>query len=497
MFAITTSLRDHQRQRRRQPALSVTVAASRFSLPTYPFERENTSADADAPSDAAIGVVSSVDYIVQIRNDAGALDYMLSFDGSWTNLDTVTAGQGLALRFDPVNEVFGLAYGDGTAVKFRSSTDHTGTAWTAATTLATEASAIGSIALAFDDIGDACVFYTLGTGTTLKRLRRTSGSWAGSGTNWSRSGSVASLTGLSAAWNADYFLAVTGTEVTTTHERLWAVAMGDTSLPTNAWSSLKAIAEADAAADLSFAYPHVCMVNGFLFATFQQIESGDVAASRVMFTSVNSDAQVLGTWREPFPAPYMENATDDPILSGAPLAYDTTYDQLYLLAPGVLITANRGDGTQEFSELVTACSWRETPTGCKATLTLDFSAGFTYTPQLLRVGNDLLIQHGMVSQHRRPARAGVRHHPATQHFAHRVARRARQNHAHRRGRWPVGAARALPRAPGMDRARRADPRRYLPARCRPRRARRHARLWRPRAVRRLDYRHPRVCHRRR
>ncbi|MCC6269504.1 MAG: hypothetical protein IT300_18260, partial [Dehalococcoidia bacterium] len=159
----------------------------------------------------------------------------------------------------------------------------------------------------------------------------------------------------------------------------------------------KAIAEADAAADLSFAYPHVCVVNGFLFATFQQIEAGDVAASRVMFTSVNSDGQVLSTWREPFPAPYMENATYDPVLYGAPLAYDTTYDQLYLLAPGVLITANRGDGTQEFSELVTACSWRETPTGCKATLTLDFSAGFTYTPDLLRVGNDLLIQHGMVS----------------------------------------------------------------------------------------------------
>ncbi|MCC6266334.1 MAG: hypothetical protein IT300_02100, partial [Dehalococcoidia bacterium] len=278
MFAITTSLRDHQRQRRRRPALSVTVAASRFSLPTYPFEPNNTSTDASTPNDAATGTV--LGYTVQVRNDAGALDFHVVYYAGWTNLDTITAGQGIAVRFDPVNEVFGLAYGDGTDVKFRTSTDYTGLSWNAATTLVTEASAIGSIALAFDDIGDACVFYTLGTGTTLKRLRRTSGSWAGSGTNWSRSGSVASLTGLSAAWNADYFLAVTGTEVTTTHERLWTVAMGDTSLPTNAWSSLKAIAEADAAADLSFAYPHVCVVNGFLFATFQQIEAGDVAASR-------------------------------------------------------------------------------------------------------------------------------------------------------------------------------------------------------------------------
>src|SRR6185503_8262308 len=167
----------------------------------------------------------------------------------------------------------------------RTSSDH-GATWSASTTLVTEASAIGSVALALRaSNGNACAFYTLGTSTTLKRLRRTAGAWAGSGTNWTRSGSVATLTGLAAVHSGDFYLAITGTEVTTLNPRVWSVAMGDTILPSNAWSTLVNVQESDAASGLSFAHPHAALISSIMFATFQQAETGNVPTSRVFVTS--------------------------------------------------------------------------------------------------------------------------------------------------------------------------------------------------------------------
>ncbi|MGE0600873.1 MAG: hypothetical protein AB7J35_16860 [Dehalococcoidia bacterium] len=61
------------------------------------------------------------------------------------------------------------------------------------------------------------------------------------------------------------------------------------------------IAEADAAASTTFTYPHLTLAGSQQFATFQKTEAGNVAASRVMLTSTNSDLDHLGPWREPYP----------------------------------------------------------------------------------------------------------------------------------------------------------------------------------------------------
>lgn len=326
--------------------------------------------------------------------DAGALDTTTGF-GSWTNLDTVTAGQGLALRYDPAAATFALAYGDGNDVKFRTSAD--GVTWSGATTIVTEASPIGSVALAFDTGGDACLFYTLATSTTLKRLRRTAGTWAGAGTAWSKTGSVASLTGLSAIWRDDYYLAVTGTEVTTTHERCWSVAMGDTSLPANAWSALVPIAEADAAASLTFHSPHLALVEGFAFATFQQVEAANVASSRVMLSTVNAAADPLATWREPYPLRFTTATAH-----GVALVYLQSLAILAALGANIALLGQRYNDN-DISSRVLSCSWRETPTSLRLRLELDDQDGLalaqdnTAGTSAVQLGFDLAIQHGMYS----------------------------------------------------------------------------------------------------
>ncbi len=225
MFGITTALRTAQRNRRRTPSIAVQILEQRFGVPYFPFAVTDSDSEASAPHDCVYS--ERVDSFARVRNNAGSLDTTNGFGGAaWANLDTVTAGQGLAVRYDPVARVFGLLYGDGNDLKYRTSVTALSGSWSAATTIVTEASAIGSVALAFDTSGDACAFYTLGTGTTLNRLRRTAGVWAGSGTNWSRSSSVATITGLSAVWRNDFYLVITGTEATTTHERVWAVLDG-------------------------------------------------------------------------------------------------------------------------------------------------------------------------------------------------------------------------------------------------------------------------------
>ena len=387
-LTLADTLRDHQRSPRRRPAVQVSFARSRFGVPLLPFELLDVSGEPDCPVDAVASP-----RITAARNNAGSLDTMNdSAFNTWTNVDTVTSGQGFAIRWDETGGKFGLAYGDGNDLKYRDSSD--GITWSAATTLVTEASAIGAVALAFDPFGDACVFYVLGTTTTLKRLRRTSGSWAGSGTTWSKTGSVASLTGASAVWDSDYTLVLTGTEVTTTHRRVWAVTMGDTVFPANAWSGLRAIAEADAASGTSFSCPHVALVNGITHATFEQTEAGNVASSRVMLTHATETAGPLGWWTEPAPPIPAPGSTH-----GAALLdwTDDGFHHVDLLLPsqywGVTLQP-----PLDLSDKLLSLSWQQTTESLRLRAEFENVVGGYYQPgNQLRPGYDLTVSHGFLS----------------------------------------------------------------------------------------------------
>ncbi len=403
MLTLAATLTAHQRGRSRRPAVLAYVTHTRFASPVLHFAAGAIpAATTAAPIDVECQVNAVADpfasgAVLAIRNNAGALDYSIGYPspGTWANLDTVTSGQGFALAYDSVANQYLLAYGDGNDLKVR--TTATGAVWSGATTLVTEASAIGSVAVAVDTAGDACVFYTLGTTTTLKRLRRTAGVWAVSGTTWSKTASVASLTGLSARWKNDYYLCITGTEVTTNHRRLWAVTMGDTSLPANVWSGFSNVAEADAGSGTTFLYPSLLAISDISYVVFSQVESGNVAGTRVFMAHAMPVLGHIGNWTEPAPTSFTPTY-------GAALAHWPVGDANYSAATGLYTNSQSSRAYQlaaaQLGDRLVALSWKMTPESFRLRLELENNDGLAgAAPAALQPapGLDLVIQHGYVS----------------------------------------------------------------------------------------------------
>ncbi|MCC7173515.1 MAG: hypothetical protein IT459_23935, partial [Planctomycetes bacterium] len=237
MLTLAASLEAHQQAPRRLPALSLTVSATRNGILSLRPTQDVDGSETEVPHAATFANTT----FLQVRNDAGSIKTRQDF-GSWSaSIGSVASGSPVAIAAYPAQAI--ILAGDGTALKAWTSTDD-GSTWSGPTTIVTEASAIGAVAAAYrPSTGNVCAFYVLGTTSTLKRLRRTSGTWAGSGTTWSRTANVNTITGIAASWRAnDFRLIVTGTAATTLHPRVWAVSMGDGALPSNAWSSLVNVA---------------------------------------------------------------------------------------------------------------------------------------------------------------------------------------------------------------------------------------------------------------
>ncbi|MCL4243282.1 MAG: hypothetical protein KJ048_18175, partial [Dehalococcoidia bacterium] len=228
MLTLGSALLAHQQQPRRLPALSLTVSATRNGYLSLRPAQDVDGAETEVPHAATFANST----FLQVRNDAGAIKVRQDF-GSWSaSIGTVAAGSPVAIAAYASEAL--ILVGDGTTLKAWTSADD-GSTWSGPTTIVTEAAAIGAVAAAYrPSTGNVCAFYTLGTTSTLKRLRRTSGTWAGSGTTWTRTADVNTITGLAASWRAnDFRLVITGTAPTTAHPRVWAVAMGDGAIPAN------------------------------------------------------------------------------------------------------------------------------------------------------------------------------------------------------------------------------------------------------------------------
>ncbi|MEO9254211.1 MAG: hypothetical protein ABI305_01620, partial [Tepidiformaceae bacterium] len=173
--SLTTSLITHQKADRRRPGLIVTASTQRAGIDLLRWSRWYTGAEADAPNAVAVPSDGS---LLRIRNDAGTIKMSRvaaptsgSTFSSWTSTATGASGSAVAIAATGSAAIFLYVLASGLAIGWYYSTN-SGATWTSGGTLVTEASAIGSVALAFRSNGSACAFYTLGTTTTLKRLRR-------------------------------------------------------------------------------------------------------------------------------------------------------------------------------------------------------------------------------------------------------------------------------------------------------------------------------------
>jgi hypothetical protein len=383
VLTLGSALEAHQQQPRRLPALSLTVSATRNGYLSLRPAQDVTGAETEVPHAAAFANST----FLQVRNDAGAIKTRQDF-GAWSaSLGAVAAGSPVALAAYAGQAI--ILCGDGAALKAWTSADD-GASWSGPTTIVTEASAIGAVAAAYrPSTGNVCAFYVLGTTSTLKRLRRTSGTWAGSGTTWSKAASVNTITGLAASWRAnDFRLILTGTAPTTLDPRVWAVSMGDGAIPANSWSGLIPIAEADASGGITFAAPFIAQAGITGFATFRQVETNGVPYDRFMLAHEVSDH--LAPWREPVPldgsSPYGLAAAYD---GSANLRFSTTADSWLATDIGA---------SHDLSNRLLALSWRQDPVSLRVRATLDnhdgaFDHALTAYPAI-RPGHDMRILHG-------------------------------------------------------------------------------------------------------
>jgi hypothetical protein len=113
VLTLSSDLTATQQAARRKPALLAYAHQTRFAVPNLNVREylADTSGDADCQLALAVVPTGPGSTPLAVRNNAGSLDFQADYPNtaSWTNLDTVTAGQGFALAYDPVAEVFGLA----------------------------------------------------------------------------------------------------------------------------------------------------------------------------------------------------------------------------------------------------------------------------------------------------------------------------------------------------------------------------------------------------
>ncbi len=378
MLELPSSLASHQQGLRRLPALEVTLTPERYNLPTLRLTPDVEAAETEYPHDATF---TDTPTFVQVANRNGNLDVRLDF-GSWNTISTSPdPGDPVAIAFG--NGELTIITGEGTDLVRYHSTDD-GASWSSAATIVTEASPITAVALAArDSNGNLGAFYVLDNSNTLKRLRRTSGTWAGSGTTWTKTADWDSINGLAAIWQVGAFvLTVTGEAATTLRPTVAAYAMGDGALPSNSWFGPTLILQADPASTLTYANPHLENIENRPFATFTATQTADVAFSGRIFLTHGTDATGLFGWREPAPLPF-SGAHGASISYGSFATYVATLSRM---------DSAPIDDDVDLSAHVSACSWKMTPTSCKARITVTIAAGLGLTA--LAPGSGIRIRHG-------------------------------------------------------------------------------------------------------
>jgi len=236
MITLASTLTAHQQGTARKPFILATLRAERLGVQTMRWTRYYTGGEGDAPHDNCL---ANDDSLIRVRNDAGAVKVSrVTTPGSgstytnWSTVATATSGKGVSVASRASTGEVILAYvAGGNSVRVRTSSDN-GATWSGETTIVTESS-VDWVAVGQVTGGDACLFYNVGA--TVKRLRRTTGTWDGSGTAWGST--VGGVTGIGVESSGNhYFVAVTATESSPAAKRVWASTLFGVPL-LNVWTS--------------------------------------------------------------------------------------------------------------------------------------------------------------------------------------------------------------------------------------------------------------------
>lgn len=399
MDTLASSLSAHQKGPARRPALTLTLSNTRHGRPLLNWTRYYSGSENNGPCAAALSAAGT---LIRAHNDAGTLKVSRvaspdenSTYTSWTTVDaSATPGTGVALCALPAELVLLYVKDSGDDLTVRTSTDD-GATWSSATTILSETTnPISWVALgSWNGVNtNLCAFYLTqpaGSETLLRRVRRTSGVWAGSGTTWTRGSYTDQLTGISAYHDGgDYQLVVTGTAATTGKITAWGALMGDLSLPANAWALPQPIVEFDSASSIVLSAPSLFRggTSG-VYATYAQEETADVAHFRNHATVV--EATNADAFLEPYP---IEPAnTHEAAVTG----YRNLASELWMVTPSGVWKAALGE-TRTLGAYVIGARWSFGPATHSAEFVLDNTDGQLFADGELapRPGMDLELFAG-------------------------------------------------------------------------------------------------------
>lgn len=378
------------------PAISLTLRNRRLGMHRFAWRQLYAGAEADAPVAACI---TDAGTLLRARNDGGNVDVARTpnpGDGatfsSWSNVASATAGTAVALAAVPGEVVLLYLGNGGRDLTVRTSADD-GVSWSAPSVLYTESSAISDVALStwkgFG--GDLAAFYV--RGAEVLHVRRSSGTWGGSGTLWPHGSAVSSLSGVG-CWHdgADFQVVLTGVASPSGRPTAWAASVGDFLGVPDAWTSLVAMVDTDAAAAVSFDAPDGFSVFADPWVVFNREQSGDVAEQRAYMTAPASSFSVSETYREPWP-----------LAAAAPdgCAFTSYRDdpRCWVCTTSGVWVAERLAETRDLSGALVAAEWEQSAGRTRARFTLDDSGGDVLTGLAPSVGMDLrVVGDGGVAQ---------------------------------------------------------------------------------------------------
>ena len=262
------------------------------------FERLYTGGEPDGYQAATMPGDGS---LIRSRVTGGRVYYQRVTDpnegsdfSGWTDL-AASANADTALCADGSRVLLFYVDTDGTTVRVRESTDN-GATLGADVTAASASGAVTWLAADVKSNGNALLVYN--AGATVYRVKRVSGVW-GSPTAWTNS--VASVSGLACHHQADWNVAVAGTDAAGP-AYVWTCIFGDGIWQaTDTWSALREVTRASTGSDVIFRAPFLGRPETHRLSFVEKF-SGSASYSRPYHSFMPTPAIFSeNRWREPIP----------------------------------------------------------------------------------------------------------------------------------------------------------------------------------------------------
>jgi hypothetical protein len=264
------------------------------------FSQTFSNADADDEHGAA----GDSTYLHRARVRAANAQYERNAGSGWSTLSSANDAVHVAIAAVNNQRVI-VVYNRGTGIYYRESTNQ-GSSFGAETLILTAGATVNALAVAYRNTsGDLAVFWA--EGATLRRVRRTSGTF-GSAASWTQSAN--SINGLAAAWFGDFDLVLTGTD-TSNRPTLWSLILGDGfSFTSDTWTAFCIQAQAESDEQVTFQAPSVAVIQTHRI-TFVEKYTGTPAYTRTYWSAAAlSGSFSAGNWEWLDPVP-LNNSTND------------------------------------------------------------------------------------------------------------------------------------------------------------------------------------------